>query len=375
MELMNASHQWSSRPSDQRFWTLAEMYAATKRYAEETTEKPVYLSQTKVVTKGDELALVGRSDVPATLTNYAFHQLAGFAKAPGGYLASLPVELAATCLNDSLSRAPGVGDERKMLLHKNGGYETRCIVSDRYRRVWNHELLAKLQGLGPQWKNPPAWAHDPDDKRARPATEADCIPGVSIVKPGDTITPSGLYASDRDMFAFLVNTGKIINGSPKGLSVGFFVWNSEVGDKSLGLMTFAFDYVCGNHIVWGAKDVKKLSLRHVGDIAGKSRTVIEAAKLADDSANEFEAKIQFARSYEIAAKPEDVIAEVIKRIEVPASRVKEALAIAEKNEASYGNPRSLWGVVSGLTQIARDLPYANVRNDLDVQAGKLLDAF
>jgi len=375
MELIHASRQWSTRPSDERFWTLGEMYAATKRYADETLEKPVHLSETKVVAKDGELALIGRSDVPATLTNYAFHQLAGFAKAPGGYLATLPPELAATCLNDSLTRAPGVGDERKMLLHKNGGYETRCIVSDRYRRVWNHDLIAKLRGLGPQWKNPPAWAHDPNDRRARPATEADCIPGVSIVKPGDKITPAGLYASDRDIFAFLVNTGRVINGSPKGLSVGFFVWNSEVGDKSLGLMTFAFDYVCGNHIVWGAKDVKKLSLRHVGDIVSKSRTIVEAAKLADDSAHEFEAKIAFARTYEIAAKPEDVVEQVIRRIEIPATRVREALAVAVAHEANYGNPHSLWGVVSGLTQIARDLPYADARHDLDVKAGKLLDAF
>jgi hypothetical protein len=374
-ELMNASRQWASRPADQRFWTLREMRDACKKHADDSHEIPVFLSETKVVSRGDELAIVGRSGIPADLTNYAYHQLAGIAKVPGGYLASLDAKLAADCMNASLEKVPTRGDERRMLLQKNGHVEARCVVSTKYKRVWNYSLCDRLLTLGDAWKNPPAWAHDANDPRKRVATEADVIPGVSIVKVGDEITPAGLYASDRDMFAFLVNTGRVIDGSPKGLSVGFFVWNSEVGDKSLGLMTFAFDYVCGNHIVWGASDVRELRMRHVGDILGKSSTIVEAARFADQAAGEFEAKIAWAKTYEIAASPEDVVLEVVKRIDVSSKLAMRALEVATENEASYGNPRSVWGVVSGLTQIARDMPHADARNALDVEAGKLLDAF
>ena len=378
MNLMTASNQWASRPADQRFWNLTEMHEATKGHALASREVPIYLSETKVEAKGDDLVLVGRSGVPATMTNYAFHQLAGMAKAPGGYLTSLPAPLAATCLNTSLDKIDGRHDRRAMLLRRSEeGLTSHCIVSDRYTRVWNHEVISMLhKSCDPKvWKNPPAWVSQANDPRARRATEADCIPGVSIVKPGDMIGPSGLYASDRDMFAFMVNTGRILDGSPKGLSMGFFVWNSEVGDKSLGIMTFAFDYVCGNHIVWGASNVKALRMRHTGGVRRRAHTIVEATQLADDAASEFEAKVKFARTYEIAAKPEDVVAAVIKRIEIPASRVRDALDVAKRNELSYGNPHSLWGVVSGLTQIARDMPHADSRHDLDVKAGRLLDAF
>src|SRR5205085_2211526 len=67
-----------------------------------------------------------------------------------------------------------------------------------------------------------------------------------------------LFASDRDMFVFLADEDRRIevpgrrNGSGGSMARGFFVWNSEVGDKTLGLGFFLFDYVCCNRIVWGA---------------------------------------------------------------------------------------------------------------------------
>ena len=54
-----------------------------------------------------------------------------------------------------------------------------------------------------------------DDPAARPATEADVLEdrdgggGLSI-NISDMIAPAGLYASDRDMFAFLINERGVI---------------------------------------------------------------------------------------------------------------------------------------------------------------------
>ena len=46
------------------------------------------------------------------------------------------------------------------------------------------------------------------------------------------IAPAGIYASDHDMFAFLVNEEyRIDDGSDGGLARGFFVQNSEVGPR------------------------------------------------------------------------------------------------------------------------------------------------
>ncbi len=50
-----------------------------------------------------------------------------------------------------------------------------------------------------------------------------------------------LYASDRDMFVFLADEDRRIEVAGRSLARGFFVWNSEVGDKTLGAGFFLFD--------------------------------------------------------------------------------------------------------------------------------------
>jgi len=50
------------------------------------------------------------------------------------------------------------------------------------------------------------------------------------------ISPAGIYASDHDMFSFLVNEEyRIDDGSDGGLARGFFVQNSEVGAENAQL--------------------------------------------------------------------------------------------------------------------------------------------
>jgi hypothetical protein len=60
-------------------------------------------------------------------------------------------------------------------------------------------------------------------------------PRVDVTR--DTTT---LYASDRDVFLFLVDdlnpieAGRLPDGSPDLYFRGFYCWNSEVGAKTLG---------------------------------------------------------------------------------------------------------------------------------------------
>lgn len=64
-------------------------------------------------------------------------------------------------------------------------------------------------------------------------------PYVDVTK--DTTT---LYASDRDIFLFLVDdthpieAGRLPNGEPELFFRGFYAWNSEVGSTTLGIATF-----------------------------------------------------------------------------------------------------------------------------------------
>ena len=77
-----------------------------------------------------------------------------------------------------------------------------------------------------------------------------------------------LYASDRDMFVFLADEDRRIeipnrrDGKPGSLARGFFVWNSKVGNTTLGAGFFLFDYVCSNRYVWGADQYTEIRIRH-----------------------------------------------------------------------------------------------------------------
>jgi hypothetical protein len=70
------------------------------------------------------------------------------------------------------------------------------------------------------------------------------------------------------MFVFLADEERRIeipnrrNGQPGSLARGFFVWNSEVGNTTLGAGFFLFDYVCCNRYVWGADQYTEVRIRH-----------------------------------------------------------------------------------------------------------------
>jgi hypothetical protein len=182
------------------------------------------------------------------------------------------------------------------------------------------------------------------------------------------------------MFAFLVDNERRIfeKGPGGGLSRGFFVSNSEVGDASFQIMTFLYEYVCGNHRVWGVQNVNEARVIHIGnDQSGKAfqMMTVEVRKYAEASAADDEAKVLSARRYQIGADKDSVL-DAIFKLKVPAITKKiagEAYALAEQRVDWYGSPRTAWGYAGGLTEIARDLPNANDRHALDVAATKVME--
>jgi hypothetical protein len=48
---------------------------------------------------------------------------------------------------------------------------------------------------------------------------------------------------------------------------GFFLWNSEVGRRSVGVQTFWFQAVCQNYIVWDAVEVVDFSRKHTANVS------------------------------------------------------------------------------------------------------------
>src|SRR3546814_740651 len=85
-----------------------------------------------------------------------------------------------------------------------------------------------------------------------------------------------LYASDRDVFLFLVDdihpieAGKLPNGEPDLFFRGFYCWDSEVGSKTLGIATFYLRAVCMNRNLWGVENFEEISIRHSKFAANRS---------------------------------------------------------------------------------------------------------
>ncbi len=73
---------------------------------------------------------------------------------------------------------------------------------------------------------------------------------------------TGLYCGEQDMFCFLIDPAGWTEIDGEAFAPGFFLWNSEVGRRSLGIQTFWFQAVCQNHIVWDAVEVAEFKRKH-----------------------------------------------------------------------------------------------------------------
>lgn len=356
--LMKANREWESRPADQRFGSLQAMFDKAKGYRDTAAVANIHVKDLRVERSGEQLLLTGPAGNPAALNNLSFTQLSARAGAPAGYLKTLPAHLVVENLNTSLGqRAQRASEDEKddrlqLLFGRNGSLNLRAITGEDYSRIWNADVVARLQGLeaaGPWQPAPEAF----DGSR-------------------------GLYLGERDMFAFMVdNERRIFESLPGGgLSRGFFCWNSETGDKSIGVMTFFYEYVCGNHRVWGASGIKEMRVAHIHTDENKAwnKLHVELKKYAEGSASEEEAKIERARNYVLGATKDDVLDAIFGKVNgLTKGMIGQAYDKAEQRTDWYGAPNTAWGFAGGLTEIARDYPNADERVALDRAATKVME--
>lgn len=378
--LMQASNQWATRPVDERFWNLAELLSMTKQYAEESRVKSVALSNCKVQPVGDgDLVLAGPEGGQAQFQHYSFGQLSSLCGAPAGYLRGIPAPIAADCLTHGLSKIQG---EQSLLFHKNGGLHLRCVTSEKYQRIWNWEIAELALALEEQegWKTPPGRPCGLPGIPTRLATQADVLRNASHpslgIKVGDEISPAGLYASDHDCFIFQINEDFPINaGGGETLYRGVFWSNSEVGAARFRATMFLFDSVCGNHIVWGAKVVAEISIRHTGEARKMfSQAMATITDRLHTSAAEDENRIERAKNHLLGKDKESIVTLVFgKSLGLSKSQCEDAYVLAERfADDHHSDPRSAWGFAAGVTRLSQQ-GFADQRDAMDRAAGKVLD--
>ncbi len=355
--LLVASSQWQNRPADERFSNLADLKTAVKDRKNVSFEGIVETQNLKVVPIGrDTLRCVSTIALDYDnrsfgMTHWAFGQLCNLAGAPASYLRTLPPELVSQNLNHTL---PQTRETSKLLLAVNGCAEVRAFTSESYGRIWDLDVVCAVESLcerNPIWHNPPAYKKTANGKGMESA---------------------GLYASDRDVFMFLVDEDHRIEVGSESLSRGFFVWNSEVGKSSFGLMTFLYRYICGNHIVWGAQEIREIRIRHSLNAPSKAFSeIMPVLHRYIESPVSYETQtIKKAMEYHPATNQKDVTEWLQKNgFTRPVSEKAFEYAVREE-----GDGTSLWNIVQGLSAMARDRKHIDARVDLERQAGKLLNS-
>jgi hypothetical protein len=198
-------------------------------------------------------------------------------------------------------------------------------------------------------------------------------PNVDITKNTTT-----LYASDRDVFLFLVDdlnpieAGRLADGSPDLYFRGFYCWNSEVGAKTLGIASFYLRAVCQNRNLWGVEDFEEITIRHSKYAA--SRFAHEAApaltRFANSSALPFVNGIKAARE-RIVARTDDQRTEFLRKRGFGKSETAKIIETVFSEEGR--RPESIFDFVQGITAVARDKPHQDARLDLETRAKRLLD--
>lgn len=101
------SSEWFSRPADERYLSLSDLYAAVRGRAERSRTRTVESAAIRVEASrddGEPLALVlPGSDVPIAPTHWSFGLLASLVGAPAAYLRQLPAPLAGINLQYGLT--------------------------------------------------------------------------------------------------------------------------------------------------------------------------------------------------------------------------------------------------------------------------------
>ncbi|RWL15118.1 MAG: DUF932 domain-containing protein [Mesorhizobium sp.] len=365
------SSEWFNRPADERYLSLSELMASVHGRSERSRTRTVDSAAIRVEASRDDaerLALVlPGADRPVAPTHWSFGQLAGIVGAPATYLRQLPAPLAGINLQYGLTAHRA--EQVKTLEVENGRVELRAVTGPDYGRIYDHELVAAVQKIAGNGTGDTRWK----------------IPGVldwstGIYNPRVDITSdtTTLYASDRDVFLFLVDdlnpieAGRLPDGSPDLYFRGFYCWNSEVGAKTLGIASFYLRAVCQNRNLWGVEDFEEITIRHSKYAA--SRFAHQAApaltRFANSSPMPFVNGIRAAREKIVARSDDDRTEFLRKRGFSKADTAK----IIETVLAEEGRkPASVFDFVQGITAVARDKPHQDARLDLEGKAKKLLD--
>lgn len=371
------SSEWYSRPDDQRFTSLDALYQHTKQAADESRATLLDVRGIRVDASRDNPERLNLSFPDETRgglmqadiapTHWSFSQLASLLGVPAGYLRKLPAPIAGINLQYALANFRE--ELVKAYIRQNGRTELRAATGPTYGRILDHALVSAFQkvagnGTGDtRWKIPGVL--DWSTMRYNPFAE--------VTKESTT-----LFASDRDVFLFLVDDthpitiGKLPNGDDDVVFRGVYAWNSEVGSKTIGVAAFYMRGVCQNRNLWGVEGFREFTFKHSSGAPARFAAEILPAleSFSNQGTQRLLAGVRAAKGAIVANTDEQRTEFLAKQgFTKPETRSIIETVLREEQKA----PESVWDFVQGITAVARKEGHQDERLDFEKRAGKLLD--
>ena len=334
--LTRAHDELFRRTPDERYPSLDALW----RHCQEEKEKSVEQWQPPALIRPemDEGVLTLRLDQDGTyrLNDWSFSQVCQLARVSKDTVNKLRPRTATEVLTETFP-----GGTRPIQVLTQGDH-VRSIHGASYTRLYNADLLSMLQEFATDFQ---------------PPQEA---------MGGGT----GLYCGEQDMFCFLIDPTGWAEIEGEAFAPGFFLWNSEVGKRSVGIQTFWFQAVCQNHIVWDAVEVVEFTRKHtakVYDSMDEIRRIIEQlVEKRDTRRDGFMNVIRKAMHERLGADADEVLKALVKH-GVPRGIGHEATEIAKQHGRF-----TIFALVDALTRISGKLQNAGDRTEIDVKAASLL---
>ena len=337
--LTKAHEQLFRRTPDECFPTLAALREFCQSERERSTDRWRPPSALAPVANGSLRLDLGEGTSPYVLNDWSFTQLCGLAGVSKDTVNRLSPDTAGRVLRETLPQG------NKPLQFYTEEQVVRSIHGTTYTRLYNADLVAMLSEFAVDFG---------------PPQKAGAV----------NTSGTGLYCGEQDLFAFLIDPTGWTEIGDQAFAPGFFVWNSEVGKRSVGISTFWFQAVCANHIVWDATDVTEFTRKHtgkVGEALGDIRRIVEELVARRDARKDgFAQVIRKAMETKLGEDADEAL-KVLNRHGITRALAKRALEIA----AQQGR-FTVFAVVDALTRIAGEAEFAGERTESDQKAGQLL---
>jgi hypothetical protein len=338
--LTKASRELFTRPPDERFESLGDLHRHCHALRQRSISSREPSSTFRFTTEADHVAVQLNGHPVSRMNDWAFTQVCGLAGASKSTLNRLRPQTAADALNELFGQR--ASDRTAVQALTTDRTLIRAFNGDKYVRLWNADVVDLLQEVA-----------------------TDFTPPQKGIGGG-----TGLYAGEQDMFCFLIDPTCWVEIKGEAFAPGFFVWNSEVGKRTIGISTFWFQRVCSNHLVWDAIEVVEFTRRHLGGV-GDALTVIRSL-IAHLVRTRDERKDAFAKVIGKAMETRcgQDAAEVTKLL-LDRGFTKMIATLAVQHAREKGR-FTIWSIVDGLTQASRTFRYAGERTQLDQKAAGLL---